>query len=76
MEEFLVVTMGVMVIYSIGMFIWGIIILLSSKCKIRIYPVKGKRAKEIGLSFNQLCMTLVGYAYGKKEKNKDKSLCY
>ena len=51
MKESLVITMGIMVIYSIGMFIWGIIILLSGKCKLRIYPVKGKRAKVIGLSF-------------------------
>ena len=51
MEAFLVIAMGAMVIYSIVMFIWGIIILLSGKCKLRIYPVKGKRAKAIGLSF-------------------------
>jgi hypothetical protein len=43
--------MGLMFIISIVFFIWGIIVLISGKCKISKYPVKGKRAKSIGIGF-------------------------
>jgi len=35
---------------DIAFFIWGIIILISGKCKISKYPVKGKTAKAIRIS--------------------------
>ena len=43
--------MGLMFIISIILFIWGIIILFSGKCKLWKYSVKGKRTKAIGWSF-------------------------
>ncbi|MCJ7448727.1 MAG: hypothetical protein MUO72_13655 [Bacteroidales bacterium] len=50
---------GVMTIIVLLLFIWGIIILISAKCKLRKYPVKGKKARAIGWSFVVVPVCLV-----------------